>query len=101
MRKNVNIGNWRLAWVDNATLCEKAIDFKRAKDVKKGGCRVIDATVPGGFEIDFMREGLLDDIYMGTNTLQTQKYENLHLYYFPKQIEILQFLLQHSPILLQ
>lgn len=82
MRKNVNIGNWSLAWVDNATLCEKAIDFKRAKDVKKGGCRVIDATVPGGFEIDFMREGLLDDIYMGTNTLQTQKYENLHLYYF-------------------
>lgn len=82
MKKKVTVGDWQLAWVENATLREKGIEFKRAGDVKKAGRRIIQATVPGNYEIDFMREGLLDDIYMGANTVQTQKYENLHLYYF-------------------
>ena len=29
-----------------------------------------------------MRKGLLDDVYMGANSVKTQKLENLHLYYF-------------------
>ena len=82
MRKNVNIENWRLAWMENATVRDNALNFTCAADIEKNGCRVIDATVPGSYEIDFMREGLLDDVYMGTNTVQTQRYENLHLYYF-------------------
>ena len=82
MRKKVNLENWRLAWVENATLRQEKIALKTGADVRAYGCKTIDATVPGNFEIDFMREGLLDDIYMGTNTLQTQKLENLHLYYF-------------------
>ena len=76
MRKNVNIGNWRLAWIENAEVCSRNIQLKRAKDVKKGGYRVIDATVPGSYEIDFMREGLLKDVYMGANSVDTQRYEN-------------------------
>ena len=82
MRKNVNLENWGLAWVENAVLRQNKLDFKTVSDVETYGLRTIAATVPGNFEIDFMREGLLDDIYMGTNTLETQKYENLHLYYF-------------------
>ena len=82
MRKNVNLENWRLAWVENATLRQNNLDLKTISDVETYGLRTITATVPGNFEIDFMREGLLNDIYMGTNTLETQKYENLHLYYF-------------------
>lgn len=82
MKNKVNIGNWRLAWVENATLCKETSVLNRAADIAAYGCKIIEATVPGNFEIDFMREGLLDDVYMGTNTVQTQKYENLHLYYF-------------------
>ena len=82
MRKNVNIENWRLAWVENATLRQDGVVLTTAADVQKYGCKTITATVPGNFEMDFMREGLLDDIYMGANTLATQKFENLHLYYF-------------------
>ena len=82
MKKNVTINNWRLAWVENATLCQNNLVFTTAEELAAYGCKTIAATVPGNFELDFMREGLLDDIYVGVNTLQTQRCENLHLYYF-------------------
>lgn len=49
---------------------EKPVDFIK-----------IDAEVPGNFELDMQRAGLLPDIFMGTNTLLCQKYENRHLWY--------------------
>ena len=79
MRKNINIENWQLAWVENATLRQNGLDFKTAGDLTAYGCKIIPATVPGNFEIDFMREGLLPDIYMGADTLETQKYEKIFL----------------------
>ena len=60
----------------------KTFALPRRNRWKNSGYPCVAATVPGNVEIDFMREGLLDDIYMGANTVQTQKYENLHLYYF-------------------
>ena len=86
MRKSMNIENWRLAWVENATLRQDGVALTTGVDVQNYGCKTITATVPGNFEMDFMREGLLDDIYMGTNTLEAQKLENLHLYYFTEFI---------------
>ena len=82
MKNSIRIDNWQLAWIENATVNKKAISLKTPKDVKKGKYKSIKASVPGNFELDFMREGLLDDVYMGTNSVQTQKLENLHLYYF-------------------
>lgn len=82
MKKEIRIENWQLAWVANAEVKEKGVCLKTPQDVKDSGYQCIEATVPGNVEIDFMREGLLGDIYMGTNTIDTQKYENLHLYYF-------------------
>lgn len=41
----------------------------------------LDAQVPGNFELDMQRAGLLPDLFMGTNTLLCQKYENQHLWY--------------------
>ena len=41
----------------------------------------IDAEVPGNFELDMQRAGLLPDLFMGTNTLLCQQYENRHLWY--------------------
>ena len=82
MRKNIHIENWQLSWVANAEQKAKALCFTTPQEVQQSGYPCVKATVPGNVEIDFMREGLLDDIYMGENTVQTQKYENLHLYYF-------------------
>ena len=82
MEKKVFIKNWQLAWMENAKLNENPVCLTTPDEVQNSGCKIINATVPGNYEIDFMREGLLDDIYMGTNSVQTQKYENLHFYYF-------------------
>ncbi len=82
MKENVRIENWKLAWIPNAELCEKGISLTTAAEAQESGYRVIEATVPGNFELDFMREGLLDDVYMGVNTTKTFELENLHLYYF-------------------
>lgn len=82
MKERLSIENWRLAWIPNAEVKEKNISLKTPTDVKESGCKIITASVPGNFELDFMREGLLEDVYFGTNTIKTQELENLHLYYF-------------------
>ncbi len=51
----------------------------------------IDAEVPGNFELDMQRAGLLPDLFMGTNTLLCQQYENRHLWY------VKEFTLQKLP----
>ncbi len=82
MKREICIQGWKLAWLENAKVVQENITLKNPKDVKKGGYQTIDATVPGNFELDFMRAGLMDDIYFGANTVKAQKNENLHLYYF-------------------
>ena len=49
---------------------EKNVDFIK-----------INAEVPGNFELDLERSGLLPDLFLGTNTLLCQQYENRHLWY--------------------
>ncbi len=41
----------------------------------------VSATVPGNFEIDLMKAGVIDDIFFGKNPLEAQKRENYHLWY--------------------
>ena len=82
MKKEICIDGWKLAWLQNSEVKASTVVLKTPTDVKKGGYKTIDASVPGNFELDFMREGLMDDIYMGVNSVEAQKNENLHLYYF-------------------
>lgn len=82
MMNFANVENWKLAYVDNATLKAENLNLTTPKDVTKNGLPVINASVPGNFELDFMREGILDDVYFGANFLKTYRLENLHLYYF-------------------
>ncbi len=82
MKKNIYIENWRLAWLPNAQVVGEGVVLKTPADVEKGGYQTILASVPGNFELDFMREGLMEDIYFGDNSIKAQKNENLHLYYF-------------------
>ena len=82
MKHSIAIGNWSLAWIENAQVKAERVCLKTPEDIKNGCYRTIKASVPGNFELDFMREGMIDDIYWGQNTVKAQRFENLHLYYF-------------------
>lgn len=78
MRKSIT--DWKLAYAPNIEA--KAFEITRSSDLDKYNLKTINASVPGNFELDFMREGLLEDLYYSTNVLNAQKLENLHLWYF-------------------
>lgn len=82
MKEQIRITGWKLAWMPNAALKECGADPHTPAQAAACGMPVIDAAVPGNVELDWMREGLLEDIYFGKNTLQAQKLENLHWFYF-------------------
>ena len=84
MRTNITIENWQLAWAENKQVVSQNVVLKTIDDVQNIGYQTISASVPGNYELDFMREGLLDDVYLGENSVKTQDLENLHLYYFTK-----------------
>ena len=81
MRKEVSINDWRLSYAENKRVRKEGITVKSAKDICDYSLPTIPATVPGAFELDFVREGLLPDVYFGTGSIDTQSCENLHLYY--------------------
>ena len=70
---------WKLAFCENYK-CEK-LDVRSRSDIERLGFPVISARVPGNFETDMMRAGLLPDLFFSDNTLLAQKLENLHLWY--------------------
>ncbi len=71
---------WKLAYAENRDC--KNLRITTACDIESAGFVTMDATVPGSFEIDFMRENILPDIYYSTNTLEVQKYETCHFWYY-------------------
>ena len=84
MKKETVINGWQLSYAENARVRRDGITVSSALDLEKYGLPSMVATVPGAFELDFMREGLLPDIYYGIGSTVTQKYENLHLYYYTR-----------------
>lgn len=84
MKDGINIGDWSLAYQTNEELQERNSILKTISDVKLFGLKCLSADIPGNFELDLMREGILEDVYYGTNCVKTQDLENLHLYYFTK-----------------
>ena len=82
MKQSIRIDDWKLTWIENAQVKKEKISLKTPADVACGGYKTIRASVPGNFELDFMREGMIEDVYWGQNTVKTQRLENLHLYYY-------------------
>ena len=82
MKESVKIGDWSLAYIPNKQVKSENVVLTTPSEVKVGGYPTIRASVPGNYELDFMREGLLDDVYVGANSVKTQAFENLHFYYF-------------------
>ncbi|MBE6769865.1 MAG: glycoside hydrolase family 2 [Ruminococcaceae bacterium] len=81
--KNVSLnGQWDLFFEENKNL--KCDAFTTFKALKKSHLKNVPATVPGNFEIDLEKAGIIDDIFFGNNPLDAQKRENYHLWYVKK-----------------
>lgn len=76
-------GTWKLGICEDFRLTEKK-KITSLKDVKDMQMQIIDAQVPGNFEIDMERAGLLPDLFYGMNPLKAQEMEMLHLFYSKK-----------------
>lgn len=72
--------NWKIAYAPNCKC--KDMTLTSISDIESSGFDIIDAEVPGNFELDLMRAGKIDDLYYSVNTLQAQKLENMHVWYY-------------------
>lgn len=74
-------GIWQLYLEDNCVVKkieEKPTTEKELKELERPS---IPATVPGNFELDMERAGLLPDLLKELNMLKVQELENKHLWY--------------------
>ncbi len=72
---------WKLYYAENHQVKAFPDAIKTAKDAARLIYSCVEATVPGNFERDLERAGLLSDPYFGMNPLKMQELENLHLWY--------------------
>ncbi len=74
------MNSWKIAYCENFKC--KNFEIRTVNDIKEHDFEIIDATVPGNFELDMMKAGKLPDLYWSENTLLAQKLENMHVWYF-------------------
>ena len=87
MKENKRIslcGDWTLTYIENKPFRQSGKNPATAAELLAAGWHHIDAKVPGNFELDFERAGLTGDPFFGCNTIDLEKYENLHLFYSRK-----------------
>jgi beta-mannosidase len=73
---------WSLAYAPNSRVIADNYNLNTILSVKTSGYRSVNAAVPGNFELDLQRAGIIGDPYYSTNTLELQKLECMHLYYY-------------------
>ena len=74
--------NWKLTVVPNAEVRRTGFAPAAIAELADCGYTTVSASVPGNFELDLLAAGLISDPYYGTNTLEMQKLENRHLWYY-------------------
>ena len=74
-------GSWELYYVKNETFRSEKVNLSSAEAVRAGGWEHVVAAVPGNFELDLWRAGIIGDPYWSTNVWQLEKYEYYHLVY--------------------
>lgn len=57
-------------------------DFRTLEDIRNENLNILDAVVPGNFEIDLMNNHVLEEVYFGENIEKTYPYEKHHKWYF-------------------
>ena len=74
-------GVWSLYITPNKEVKQNKLDPKTIAELDASIACKIEGSVPGNFELDMQRAGLLPDLFYGTNPLLAQKQENKHLWY--------------------
>jgi beta-mannosidase len=69
-------GEWKFAYSHNATEI-----LTTESDIRSAGLDLLPATVPGNFELDLLRNGVIDEPYFGMNIVGLRKYEQTHVWY--------------------
>jgi len=78
MKKTLLSGEWKLYFFEQTT-------GKEASPEILGGKQAIPCTVPGNVELDMAKSNLIpEDLYMGMNILETEKYERYEWWYETK-----------------
>ena len=73
-------GTYTLYYLENNKLASDTV-FPDGNSLLESNLSRVPAVVPGNFEIDLMKAGIIDDIFYGKNPLDAQKRENYHLWY--------------------
>lgn len=76
-------GDW-LLWYQQNSLYKKSAQHPMTVDDISGRDECIAARVPGNFELDLNRAGVIGDPFFGTNVLKMQKLESTHMFYGKK-----------------
>jgi len=74
--------DWRIAYAHYEDCYQK--QYCTISDLEQSGFDILPASVPGNFELDLIKAGKLEDLYYGTNTLEAQKLEDVHVWYYAK-----------------
>ena len=72
--------NWKLVFAHHEACSNKV--FSTIATLEESGFPALPAMVPGNFELDLMKAGLLEDLYYSTNTLKAQELEDVHVWYY-------------------
>lgn len=74
-------GVWRLYIKENCNCSGFAENITSERKLLQHGIKCIDGSVPGNFELDMQKAGLIEEPFFGTNALKLQRLENRHLWY--------------------
>ena len=77
MKLSLN-GAWTLYYEEHNKL---NADYFTQTELQNSGMAHVPATVPGNFEIDLERAGVIEDVFFGENPIHSKYRENLHLWF--------------------
>ena len=81
-KQSLDGADWSLTYVENSRLCADGnLPTVTMAALAERGYPQVEATVPGNFELDLWRAGVIEDPFFGTNPIKLQRLECLHLFY--------------------
>jgi hypothetical protein len=73
-------GDWQLAVADGRR------EITSLSQLESSGLQVLEARVPGNFELDLQRNGLIEEPFHGLNIIGLRSYEHSH-FWFARRFE--------------
>ncbi len=77
----IELKDWTLTIIPHKEYCASGYPDRGEYGLVSGLGVTIPAVVPGNFELDMVRAGLLEDPYRGTNITKLRELEDRHLFY--------------------